>query len=546
VKDDTTETKSKNMNTNQAENVIDEESHQTKPMDKKPEGNTMKRVVAVENRVNDKLNLLVVRKDMEESQPECLEQYQLDILKKSQPNCLMQSQPDCLEQSQSDCQKQTVERKLCGEMTMECMRCDADPKEEPENLVPEPVRAPKSVPPDDTHADSDDNDEVSNVGCEANKFITSSGTGPLYKYLRYETPTTVGAVTEVDVFDTGGTMKTVDNLDVSSKHDDPNKPDVFSNQDVTSGTGPLYKYLRFESLTAKLSALDILDSLELKNMTTSTMSRSHASTMQMGKMSGKMSRKMSRKMLMHNVQHLTLLYDSTRMAGIYKVDGDDDTKHNDVQVGHDVQVSSEDTDLDDEGVEAVENDIGGEVHVLVTGETYDDHDGVADEAENIGGGASREILEKEKIPPDNKNPPDIKPTVNIISQEHIESAERFGADRRQQIGLRSMMLPREERSSNFVKKLARKFAASLITVIYEHMPMMEYELTDNLVEMMGTEASKVETKSPRKTSLEGQGQPEQWPPTTGRRGRQAIKSPRQSPLSRSPPLARSIKLVNVV
>jgi hypothetical protein len=265
----------------------------------------MKRVVAVEIRVNDKPNLLVVRKDMEESQPDCLEQYQLDILKKSQPNCLMQSQPDCLEQSQSDCLEQTVERKIGGEMTMECMRCEYTTKgykrgrlkkrlenhllrcpaiieveEEPENLVPEPVHAPKSVPPHDTHADSVDNDEVSKVGCEANKFITSSGTGPLYKYLRYKIPTTVGVMTEVDVFDTGGTMKTVDNLDVSSKHDDPNKPDVLSNQDVTSGT----------------------------------MSRSHASTM---------SRSARRKMLMNNVQHLTLLYDGTRLAGIYKVDGRD-------------------------------------------------------------------------------------------------------------------------------------------------------------------------------------------------------------------------------
>jgi hypothetical protein len=56
------------------------------------------------------------------------------------------------------------------------------------------------------------------------KFLTGSGTGPLYKYLRYESPTAVGAVTEVDVFDTGGTMKIDDNSDVSSKSDDPNKP----------------------------------------------------------------------------------------------------------------------------------------------------------------------------------------------------------------------------------------------------------------------------------------------------------------------------------
>jgi hypothetical protein len=202
------------------------------------------------------------------------------------------------------------------------------------------------------------------------------------------------------------------------------------------------------------------------------------------------------------------------------------------------------TDKDEEGVEAVENDKGGGVQVPVTGETHDDHDGVADEAEDIGGGASKEMLEKEEIPPDNENPPDIKPTVDIDSQEHIESAERFGADSRQQICLRSMMLPREERSSNFVKKFARKFAASPTTVICEHTPMMEHELTDNLVGMGGTKASKEDTPSPRKTSLEGQGQPEQWPPPTGRRGCQAMKSPRQSPPTRSHPLARSIKTVN--
>jgi hypothetical protein len=106
------------------------------------------------------------------------------------------------------------------------------------------------------------------------------------------------------------------------------------------------------------------------------------------------------------------------------------------------------------------------------------------------------------------------------------------------------MLPREERSSNDVKKLARKFAASPTTVICEHMPMMEYELTDNLVEMVGTKASKEDTQSPMKTSLEGQGQPKQWPPPTGRRSRQAMKSPRQFPPTRSPLLARSIKAVD--
>jgi hypothetical protein len=135
------------------------------------------------------------------------------------------------------------------------------------------------------------------------------------------------------------------------------------------------------------------------------------------------------------------------------------------------------------------NDIGSGVQVLVTGEIHDDHDGVADEAEDIGGGASKEMLEKEKIQPNNKIPPVIKPTVDKDSQEHIERAERFGADRRQQIGLKSMMLPREERSSNFVEKLARKFAANQKAVICEHMPMMEYELMDNLVVMRGTKAS---------------------------------------------------------
>jgi hypothetical protein len=66
------------------------------------------------------------------------------------------------------------------------------------------------------------------------KFFTGSGTGPLYKYLRYKIPTAVGVVTEVDVFDTGGTMKTADNPDVSSKPDVPNKSNVFSKPDITS------------------------------------------------------------------------------------------------------------------------------------------------------------------------------------------------------------------------------------------------------------------------------------------------------------------------
>jgi hypothetical protein len=43
--------------------------------------------------------------------------------------------------------------------------CDAD--QEPENPVPDPIHAPKSVPPHDTHADSYDN--------EADKFFTGSG-----------------------------------------------------------------------------------------------------------------------------------------------------------------------------------------------------------------------------------------------------------------------------------------------------------------------------------------------------------------------------------
>jgi hypothetical protein len=36
------------------------------------------------------------------------------------------------------------------------------------------------------------------------KFLTGSSMGPLYKYLRYEILTNVGALTKVDVQDTGG------------------------------------------------------------------------------------------------------------------------------------------------------------------------------------------------------------------------------------------------------------------------------------------------------------------------------------------------------
>jgi hypothetical protein len=44
-RDDTTENESHNMNTNQAENIIDEEFLQARLTDKKPEGNSFKRVV---------------------------------------------------------------------------------------------------------------------------------------------------------------------------------------------------------------------------------------------------------------------------------------------------------------------------------------------------------------------------------------------------------------------------------------------------------------------------------------------------------------------
>jgi hypothetical protein len=71
------------------------------------------------------------------------------------------------------------------------------------------------------------------------KFLTGSGTWQLYKYLRYESLTNVGAVTEVAVYDTGGTMKTADNLDVSSKPDVPNKSEAFSKPDVTSNVESL-------------------------------------------------------------------------------------------------------------------------------------------------------------------------------------------------------------------------------------------------------------------------------------------------------------------
>jgi hypothetical protein len=50
------------------------------------------------------------------------------------------------------------------------------------------------------------------------KFLTGSGMGPLYKYLRYEILTTVGAVTEIGVQDTGGTMKKIFPPDLINAH----------------------------------------------------------------------------------------------------------------------------------------------------------------------------------------------------------------------------------------------------------------------------------------------------------------------------------------
>jgi hypothetical protein len=268
-------------------------------------------VVAVESRVNDELNVLVVRRDMEKSQPDCLEQSQLDIKK--------QSQPDCLEQSQSDCMKQTVVMKMCGEILVECMRCGFATKgykrgrlkKRLENhLLKCPVVTPK-VEKDQLDHNTESNRHMEqkvdifdavepktktaepiNVGEEeklaqsdskANKFdaamrksldhiveadtakalkakmtideqgqfvevwdsdmyyklLTGSGTGPLYKYLRYKIPTAVGAVTKVDVFDTGGTTKTAANPDFSSRPDDPGMPDVFGKPEVASNVESL-------------------------------------------------------------------------------------------------------------------------------------------------------------------------------------------------------------------------------------------------------------------------------------------------------------------
>jgi hypothetical protein len=323
----------------------------------------------------------------------------------------------------------------------------------------------------------------------------------------------VGAVTKVDEHDTVGTKKTADNLDV------PNKPDVLSKPDVI---------INVDSLCPRKFRLEC--------------NRQHSTRPPDQSIPAKPvpAKPVPAKPVPAKTDDVREIYE-------YRDDYDDndeaqvqvrETPHDPGGDGRPTKSSALDT-LD--GCEPVENDIGGGVQVPVTGEI---HDGVADEAENIGGGAIKEILEKEKIPPDNENPPDVNPTVDTYSQVHIESAERFGADRRQQICLKSMMLPREECSSNFVKKLARKFADSPTTEICEHKPMMKYKLMDNLVGMAGTKASKEDTLSPRKTSLEGQGQPEQWPPPTGRRGRQAMTSPRQSPPIRLPPLARSIRAVN--
>jgi hypothetical protein len=306
------ENKSHNMNTNQAENIIAGEFLQARLTDKKPEGNSLKRVVAVENRVEDELNLLAVnsvdedtmgnmvpRRDMEKSQPDCLEQ--------SQPDCLKRSQSDCPEQSQPDCLKQTEEK--------EC--------------------------------------EMTDTRVMIYKFLTSSVTGPLYKYLRYEILNNVRAVTEV-------------NLPYDDHDDNGDTPVQVKKEphDPGSNGGQSKIKNHFKSLVFNKCRTD--------------------DNVYIGKQE-------------YNEEYAHIMEEAY-------------------------------TDQDEEGVKAVENDIGGGVRVPVTGETHDDHAGVADEAENIGGGASKDILEKEKIPPDNENPLDIKPTVDIDSQEHIESAERFGAN----------------------------------------------------------------------------------------------------------------------
>jgi hypothetical protein len=109
------------------------------------------------------------------------------------------------------------------------------------------------------------------------------------------------------------------------------------------------------------------------------------------------------------------------------------------------------------------------------------------------------------------------------------------ASSNQQRILGSMML-QEEDDSKLAKKFAAKSAANPlgsedIKVTSKIKPAVECELTDTRV-MRGNETSKVDTAAAKDVD----GQLEQWPPPTGRRGCQPMKSPRQSLPTRSPHL----------
>ena len=68
-----------------------------------------------------------------------------------------------------------------------------------------------------------------------------SGTGPLYKYLRYESPTEVGNVTKINVLDIVEFINTEEDADVSSKLDNLKKTSTFSKPKIINKVEVMYQ-----------------------------------------------------------------------------------------------------------------------------------------------------------------------------------------------------------------------------------------------------------------------------------------------------------------
>jgi hypothetical protein len=78
-------------------------------------------------------------------------------------------------------------------------------------------------------------------GVSVENLKSGSGTGPLYKYLRYESPTEVGAVTEINVLDTAELINTDEDADVSSKSDDHKGTNTLSKPEVITKVEFMYQ-----------------------------------------------------------------------------------------------------------------------------------------------------------------------------------------------------------------------------------------------------------------------------------------------------------------